>query len=149
VELVTETSEAGVTVPGGVEEIDANEVVVGDGGKLAVNVNPLTEGVASVSPILDRTIVVTKCSFGIVSPPHLGSWIDEGTYFLQAPAAIWKAAILVVSINPLDGRIPSSTCAERTGLMIRTHFLSQMAYNPVQYSSRSTEEEMHPDKNMQ
>jgi hypothetical protein len=88
VDPVTETSEAAVTVPDGVEVIDANEGVAVDGGKLAVNVNPLTVGVASVSPILDRTTVVTKCSFEIVSPPHLGLWIGECTYLLQAPATI-------------------------------------------------------------
>jgi hypothetical protein len=52
--------------------IDANEGVAVDGGKLAVNVNPLTVGVASVIPILDRTTVITKYSFEIVSPLHLG-----------------------------------------------------------------------------
>jgi hypothetical protein len=55
VDPVTETSEAAVTVPGEVEVIDANEVIAVDGGKLAVNVNPLTVGVASVSPMLDKT----------------------------------------------------------------------------------------------
>jgi hypothetical protein len=88
VDPVTETSEAAVAVPGGVEVIDANEEVAVDGGKLAVNVNPLTVGVASVSPILDRTTVVTKCSFEMISPPHPGLWIGECTYLLQAPATI-------------------------------------------------------------
>jgi hypothetical protein len=88
VDPVTETSEAAVTVPGGVEVIDANEVVAVGDGKLAVNVNSLTEGVASVSPMLDRTTLVTKCSFEVVSPPHLRSLTGEGTYFWQAPATI-------------------------------------------------------------
>jgi hypothetical protein len=88
VDPVTETSEAAVTVPDGVEVIDANDGVAVDGGKLAVNVNPLTVGVASVSPILDRTTVVTKCSFEMISPPHPGLWIGECTYLLQAPATI-------------------------------------------------------------
>jgi hypothetical protein len=58
VDATAEASEIAVTIVGVVVGI---EIVVCRGGKLAVNVNPLTEGVASVSPRLDIATVVRKC----------------------------------------------------------------------------------------
>jgi hypothetical protein len=54
---VAEVSETAVAV---VDVVVGIEIVVCRGGKLAVNVYPLTEGVASVSPRLDITTVVRK-----------------------------------------------------------------------------------------
>lgn len=57
-DVTAEASETAVAIVGVVVGI---EIVVCRGGKLAVNVNPLTEGVASVSPRLDIATVVRKC----------------------------------------------------------------------------------------
>jgi hypothetical protein len=58
VDAMDEASETAVAIVGVVVGI---EIVVCRGRKLAVNVNPLTEGVASVSPRLDIATVVRKC----------------------------------------------------------------------------------------
>jgi hypothetical protein len=56
--VTTEVSEAAVAAIGVVGGI---ELVVCRGGKLAVNVYPLTEGVASVSPRLEVARFVRNC----------------------------------------------------------------------------------------
>ncbi len=55
------TDEALETVVAIVGVVVGIEIVVCRGGKLAVKVNPLTEGVASVSPRLDMATVVREC----------------------------------------------------------------------------------------
>lgn len=79
VDTTCETAEVAVideTVPVATDEsemIDESEGSAVDEPKLiAVNVYPLTEGVAICSPILDRTTVIIKCCMKIVWSPHIG-----------------------------------------------------------------------------
>jgi hypothetical protein len=66
------TDEKEVAAADETEAIDEDKAVAVDEAKLiAVNVNPLTESVGIVRPMLDRTTVIIKCYIEIVWLPHI------------------------------------------------------------------------------